>query len=68
MWSGWTIEEIMKDGTMKPILNYIDVLVDSPFIVELKDLSTPFRGSTNQRIWNIAKWRETGELRELELK
>lgn len=68
MWSGWTIEEIMNDGTMKPILNYIDVLVDSPFIVELKDLSTPFRGSTNQRIWNIAKWRETGELRELELK
>jgi len=35
---------------MKDILKYIDVLVDGPFIEEQKDLSTPFRGSRNQRI------------------
>ena len=27
-----------------------NVFVDGPFIEEKKDLSTPFRGSTNQRI------------------
>lgn len=32
------------------ILKNIDVLVDGPFIEELKDISLKFRGSSNQRI------------------
>lgn len=50
LWSGYTLEEIQADSTMKDILKYIDVLVDGPFIEEQKDLSIPFRGSRNQRI------------------
>lgn len=50
IWSGYTIEEIQADDTMKDILKYVDVLVDGPFIEEQKDLSIPFRGSRNQRI------------------
>lgn len=50
IWSGYTLEEIQADDTMKDILKYIDVLVDGPFIEEQKDLSIPFRGSRNQRI------------------
>ncbi len=50
LWSGYTLEEIQSDDSMKDILKYIDVLVDGPFIEEQKDLSTPFRGSRNQRI------------------
>ena len=34
----------------KDIFKYIDVLVDGPFVQEKKDLSIPFRGSSNQRI------------------
>jgi len=49
-WSGYTIEEIQADDSMKDILKYIDVLVDGPFVEEQKDLSIPFRGSRNQRI------------------
>ena len=49
-WSGYTLEEIQADDTMKDILKYVDVLVDGPFIEEQKDLSIPFRGSRNQRI------------------
>ena len=49
-WSGYTLEEIQADDSMKDILKYIDVLVDGPFIEEQKDLSIPFRGSRNQRI------------------
>ena len=38
---------------MKDILKYIDVLVDGPYIESMRDLSLPFRGSTNQRIINL---------------
>lgn len=34
----------------KEFLDYIDVLVDGPFIEEEKDISLRFRGSKNQRI------------------
>lgn len=50
IWSGYTLEEIQADDSMKGILKYVDVLVDGPFIEEQKDLSIPFRGSRNQRI------------------
>ena len=32
------------------ILNYIDVLVDGPYIEEQRDITLPFRGSKNQNI------------------
>lgn len=47
LWSGYTLEEIQANKSMKDILKYIDVLVDGPFIEEQKDLSIPFRGSRN---------------------
>ena len=55
IWSGYTLEEIQADDTMKDILKYVDVLVDGPFIEEQKDLSIPFRGSRNQRILKRGK-------------
>ncbi len=35
------------------ILSMVDVLVDGPFVEELKDISLPFRGSSNQRILRL---------------
>jgi anaerobic ribonucleoside-triphosphate reductase activating protein len=35
------------------MLNFVkqfDVVVDGPFIEELRDITLPFRGSSNQRI------------------
>lgn len=55
IWSGYMLEEIQEDDNMKDILKYVDVLVDGPFIEEQKDLSIPFRGSTNQRILHKEK-------------
>lgn len=34
----------------KEMLSYIDMLVDGEFVLELKDISLQFRGSSNQRI------------------
>lgn len=55
IWSGYLLDEIKADDTMKDILKYVDVLVDGPFIEEQKDLSIPFRGSRNQRILKRGK-------------
>lgn len=37
------------------LLSMCDVLVDGPFVEELKDISLRFRGSSNQRILNLKK-------------
>ena len=55
MWSGYTMEELKDNPDTKDIFEYIDVLVDGPFIQEKKDLSIPFRGSSNQRILHKGK-------------
>ena len=41
------------EGTTQEFLRMIDVLVDGPFIEELKDISLQFRGSSNQRILKL---------------
>ena len=44
------------------IMEYIDVLVDGRFIEEQKDITLVFRGSSNQRIIDVRKTREEGEI------
>lgn len=44
-----------KETNLKKLLINIDVLVDEPFIQELKSYDVPFRGSSNQRIIDSKK-------------
>ena len=54
--TGYKIEEIMnRPDDERDILNYIDVLVDGPFIEEHKDLKLQYCGSKNQRVINVKK-------------
>ncbi len=46
----------------REMLSYIDVLVDGPFILEKKDLTLRFRGSSNQRLINVPASLEKGEI------
>lgn len=46
----------------KEILNYLDVIVDGEFVEELKDISLRFRGSSNQRIIDVKRSEEVGEI------
>ena len=37
------------------LIRHMDVLVDGPFVEELKDISLVFRGSSNQRVIDVQK-------------
>lgn len=50
LFTGDLYEEAMQHPIKAEIINKCDVLVDGPFKITLKDLSLPFRGSSNQRI------------------
>lgn len=49
VYTGYRYEDILKDKSLKRLLPYIDVLVDGPFVEELKTTEIPFVGSSNQR-------------------
>lgn len=48
LYTGSTFEEIQEK--YKEILDYVDFIVDGPFIEHLKDITLPFMGSSNQHI------------------
>lgn len=58
---------LYEDLADKEIMDYIDVLVDGPFVLDKRDLRLKFRGSSNQRIIDIKKTRESGETCLLDL-
>lgn len=43
-------KELGDWAVTQELLSYLDVLVDGPFVAELKNLSLRFRGSSNQRL------------------
>ena len=44
------------------IMSNIDVLVDGKWVEGLKNLNLRFRGSSNQRVINVQKTRQTGKI------
>ncbi len=48
IYSGYTLEELESQG--HEMLGLCDVLVDGPYVENLRNISLPFRGSENQRI------------------
>lgn len=50
LYTGYTLEEAREIPSIRPILDEIETIVDGPFIESLRDISLPFRGSSNQRI------------------
>lgn len=44
------------------LLSMIDILVDGPFMEELKDITLKFRGSRNQRVIDLSKTIQCGKI------
>ena len=65
-YTGFTYEELMEMAKKNPIylefLKKIDVLVDGRFHLEERDLSLLFRGSRNQRLIDVPKTLESGQI------
>ena len=69
-YTGFIYEDLVKMGEKNPlykeVFDYIDVLVDGPFEIDLKSFEVAFRGSSNQRLIDIAKTKEKGKVITLE--
>ena len=70
-YSGWTFEQLVKKGETEPfvkkLLGLLDVLVDGRFVLAERTLELHFRGSRNQRLVDVPKSLETGEVVTVEL-
>lgn len=64
LYTGFTFEEIleMNNKNMKELLSFLDVIIDGPYIDDLRDLTLKFRGSKNQRIINVKKSLELNKI------
>lgn len=60
-YTGYVYEDLLADPLRRPLLDYIDVLVDGKFIAELYSPYLEFRGSSNQRILKLVSASEPGK-------
>ena len=67
-YSGYIFDRDILPGRLgdpavtRQLLSHLDVLVDGPFILEQKNLSLRFRGSSNQRLIHVPASLERGEV------
>jgi anaerobic ribonucleoside-triphosphate reductase activating protein len=66
IYSGYTYEELVALSTeneaISGLLALTDILIDGRFVLEERDLTLQFKGSTNQRYIDMNATRGTGEL------
>lgn len=66
IYTGYTFEEILEKSKNNKIyldiFSLTDVLVDGPFVNNLRDLSLLYRGSTNQRIIDVKQSLKTNSI------
>ena len=55
LYTGYLFEDLLKNKDARELLNYVDVVVDGPFILKERDLTLRFKGSKNQRIIDVKK-------------
>lgn len=61
IYTGFTWERIVADNMLVDAVRNAAVVVDGPFIERLKDPDLPFRGSSNQRLINVAASLSSGK-------
>lgn len=62
IYTGYTWEEIIISPPLLNCIKYADVVVDGPFVKELRNTDLRFRGSSNQRLIDIVKSLKSEEI------
>ena len=62
IYTGFTYEAVLGDQSMLRLLRLCDVLVDGPFILELRNPTIAYRGSSNQRIIDVRRSLDSGNV------
>lgn len=65
LWSGYTFEEIVNNPKRLEILREVDVLIDGKFQADKRDIMLKYRGSSNQRVIDVKKSLEQGNIVEI---
>ena len=57
LWTGYYYEDLIQlhNPRIKQILEFVDVVIDGPYVEELRDITLPMRGSSNQSIIELTK-------------
>ena len=61
-YTGYKFERLRHDRRQAELLQYIDVLVDGPYVESLRDRDALFRGSRNQRLIDVQASLREGEV------
>ena len=61
-YTGYKFERLRHDRRQAELLQYIDVLVDGPYVESLRDRDVLFRGSHNQRLIDVQASLREGEV------
>ena len=63
-YTGFTYEELTEDSddAIKALLSASDILIDGRYIHELRDIGLQFRGSSNQRVIDLAATQKNGRI------
>ncbi len=59
-YTGFRYEDLLHNDMAQRLLQYIDVLVDGPFVQRLRDEGLLFRGSSNQRLIDVPRSQKEG--------
>ena len=64
IFTGYTYEQLLEknDPAVNALLEQCDLLIDGPFVLEQRNLELRFRGSENQRLIDMRKTREQGQV------
>ena len=54
-YTGFTFEQLLLNPRTRALLEQLDVLVDGPFIQDLRDEDLLYRGSSNQRLIDVRR-------------
>ena len=65
LWSGYTFEEIVNNPKRLEILREVDVLIDGKFQADKRDIMLKYRGSSYQRVIDVKKSLEQGNIVEI---